>query len=282
MIDLCSRGARGFSVLVAAASGASACEAAPGEPASHVGSASTSESANCTVIADPSGTIVDASGNSWALVGSGVGSFTVNENGAPAGYTAVVTQIVYVNHTVWQQNAAGGWWFWQGGTWVFGADPTTACTASESASCTSLTGTSGTITDSTGNAWALASSATDGLVVDENGAPAGYSAQVTELAYVNQLVWQQNAAGGWWSWQSGNWFAGSDPTTSCSGTADGGAPANPVGGGVGSNGSPPPPAAAAGYNTLTLGPSVTALVRTGLRTATTARPSTPRRTAMAA
>jgi hypothetical protein len=56
------------------------------------------------------------------------------------------------------------------------------------------------ITDAQGNAWTIA----NGLVL-ENGAPAGYSARVIELAYVNGTIWQENADTMWWQWTGMGW-----------------------------------------------------------------------------
>lgn len=67
---------------------------------------STTASANDTVVtAGSSAVITDASGNTWTLA-NGV----VQENGQAAGYSADVTQIAYVDGTVWQQNTQGLWW----------------------------------------------------------------------------------------------------------------------------------------------------------------------------
>jgi hypothetical protein len=67
-------------------------------------------------------------------------------------------------------------------------------------------GSSNSIIDSHGNAWTIKSG-----VVDENGSPAGYSAHVAEIAYVNNLVYQENSAGNWWDWTGTTWAATSEP-----------------------------------------------------------------------
>jgi glucan endo-1,3-alpha-glucosidase len=108
------------------------------------------------------------------------------------------------------------------------ADELTACggdagAGGESASCTTLTGTTGTIVDASGSVWTLVRGSDGSLVIDKNGAPAGYSDQVTRLVYVNHVVWQENSAGGWWSWVNGTWQAGSNPTGAC-GVADASVP----------------------------------------------------------
>ncbi len=51
-------------------------------------------------------------------------------------------------------------------------------------------GSTAAITDASGNTWTIASG-----TVQENGQAAGFSANVTEIAYVNGNVWQENNAG---------------------------------------------------------------------------------------
>ncbi|PPQ27550.1 carbohydrate-binding domain-containing protein [Rhodopila globiformis] len=83
-------------------------------------------------------------------------------------------------------------------------------TATPSANDTVVTaGSSAAITDASGNTWTIANG-----VVQENGQAAGYSSGVTELAYVNGTVWQENAAGNWWGWSNGGWNTGNGTSTS--------------------------------------------------------------------
>ena len=79
----------------------------------------------------------------------------------------------------------------------------------ESASGTTITDTTGKIYDSGLSLWTLANGV--GLEVMCNGAPAGYTANVTLLLYYNKVIYQSNAEGGWWSWDNGNWADASDP-----------------------------------------------------------------------
>jgi Pectate lyase superfamily protein len=64
-------------------------------------------------------------------------------------------------------------------------------------------GSTAVIIDKTGNKWTVA----DGVVY-KNGTPAGTSANVTEIAYVNGVVWQENGAKLWWSWAGAGWSSG--------------------------------------------------------------------------
>jgi hypothetical protein len=68
----------------------------------------------------PTSQIVDAGGNVWTVV-SGV----AYENGALAGYSNDVTLLLYENSIIYQENSAGGWWSWNGTTWVASSEPPT-------------------------------------------------------------------------------------------------------------------------------------------------------------
>jgi hypothetical protein len=67
------------------------------------------------------------------------------------------------------------------------------------------------ITDSSANVWTLAAG-----VVHENGASAGYSKAVTLILYDNKIIYQENSAGGWWSWSDSTWAPSSDPRKTAS------------------------------------------------------------------
>jgi hypothetical protein len=74
------------------------------------------------------GTIVDASGSKWTLSGG-----VVYKDGSLAGFTASVVQVLYYNHTIYQQNSAGGWWAWVNNGWQGTTDPRTTTTPTASA-----------------------------------------------------------------------------------------------------------------------------------------------------
>jgi hypothetical protein len=141
--------------------------------------------------------IIDSGGNVWTLAGG-----VIYENGALAGYSNAVTKLRYNNNTVYQQNAAGGWWSWNGRTWVSSADPLS------SPDGTSVPGAAHII-DGAENVWTVAAG-----VIHKNGVLAGYSNAVTKLLYHNYTIFQQNAAGGWWSWNGNSWVSSGDPTAS--------------------------------------------------------------------
>ncbi len=177
-------------------------------------SAIASPSSSCALVTGGGQAIVDSKGDTWTISGG-----VVLVNGSDAGYSANVVELAYVGGEVYQENAAGGWWGWSGGTWVSASDPAGTCPgAGTSPNCTVVTGGGQQITDAQGNAWTIA----DG-VVQENGSNAGYSANVVELAYANGEVYQENAAGGWWGWSGGTWVSASNPTANdCAAQGGGG------------------------------------------------------------
>jgi len=78
----------------------------------------------------------------------------------------------------------------------------------ESASGTKVTDTTGHIYDAALNDWTLVQG--NGLEVYQNGAPAGYSANVEYLLYQDHTVYQ-TAGGGWWSWSGSGWADAQNP-----------------------------------------------------------------------
>jgi hypothetical protein len=147
----------------------------------------------------PSATqITDSSGNVWTVSGG-----VVHENGALAGYSKGVTLLLYDNNRIYQENSAGGWWSWNDSTWVSSSDPRKLASANGTALPAAAQ-----ITDSSGDVWTLS-----GGVVHENAALAGYSNGVTLLLYDNKIIYQENSAGGWWSWNGSTWVSSSDPRT---------------------------------------------------------------------
>lgn len=142
--------------------------------------------------------ITDAGGNVWAVSGG-----EIYENGALAGYSRAVTRLLFDKQSLYQENDAGGWWFWNGSTWVLSSDPRD--TASPSGS--EIPGVA-QITDVDGNVWAVS-----GGLIFVNGALAGYSNKVIELAYDNGVVYQENSSAAWWMWSGGTWVATSPPGT---------------------------------------------------------------------
>ena len=62
------------------------------------------------------------------------------------------------------------------------------------------------ITDANNNVWTL-----NNGVVYENAKTAGYTAGVAQLAYVNNVIYQENTANLWWKWVVNTWVSTAAP-----------------------------------------------------------------------
>ena len=80
------------------------------------------ESANGTKVIAPGEGIIDSSKAVWTLKSSASSGLQISHAGVVDTATANVTLLLYWNHQVYQQNAAGGWWYWTG-SWVGTTDP---------------------------------------------------------------------------------------------------------------------------------------------------------------
>jgi hypothetical protein len=93
----------------------------------------------------------------------------------------------------------------------------TAATTTTTSSCSSptivLNNSGSSITDSAGAKWTV----TNGVVY-KNGNTAGYSSNVTEIAYVGTTVWQENSSNMWYSWNGSGWSGGTSTSPVSSGS----------------------------------------------------------------
>jgi hypothetical protein len=80
------------------------------------------ESVNGTKVIAPGEGIVDAALTLWTLVSSASSGLQISHSKVVDTATSNVTLLLYWNHQVYQQNAAGGWWYWTG-SWVGTSDP---------------------------------------------------------------------------------------------------------------------------------------------------------------
>jgi ribosomal protein S11 len=210
--------------------------------------ATKTPSANDTVVlAGSKAAITDASGNLWTITSGG----QVAINGTTDKATANVTELAYVNGTIWQENASKLWWgeTKPNDSWAPAAGTSTSplpatpvtppvvtppvvtppvvtppVTKTPSANDTVvLAGSSAAITDASGNLWTI----TSGGQVAVNGTTDTATANVTELAYVAGTIWQENASALWWGETKPN-----DSWAPAAGTATSPLPASP--------GTPPP------------------------------------------
>jgi beta-glucanase (GH16 family) len=182
----------------------------------------TTPSANdAVVLAGSADAITDASGNSWTITANG----QVAVNGVTDTITGSVIELAFVNGEIWQENSSDLWWGKTNptGQWSVGTatsplavttnpnptpapTPAPASTASPSDTVV-LAGSTNAIVDSSGDQWTISASNT----VLENGQAAGFTANVAEIAYVNNTLWHENTAGSWYSWGRSGWNPGTDP-----------------------------------------------------------------------
>ena len=137
--------------------------------------------------------IIDSGGNVWTVSGG------VFENGTSV-TAAPVTLLMYDNDSVYEEDTAGNWWLWNGTAWVSTSNPTLLV---------SPAGTSipkaNQITDSSGNVWAESGGVyKNGIVMD--------ASVVTRLLYDNNVIFLEDTAGNWWSWNGSDWASTTDPT----------------------------------------------------------------------
>jgi hypothetical protein len=117
-----------------------------------VGGGGASPSPSGTTI-PPAAQIVDDGGNVWTVAGG-----VIDENGAPAGYSANVTLLLFQGGTIYQQNSTGGWWSWNGSGWSDATDPRgggNGGSGGGSGGGGSFTVSSGGFRDPNGNAWTM-------------------------------------------------------------------------------------------------------------------------------
>jgi hypothetical protein len=70
-----------------------------------------------------------------------------------------------------------------------------------------LAGSSAAITDAAGHRWTISSTNT----VLEDGKAANFTANVAEIASVNNTMWHANTTSQWYDWTSSGWVSGSNP-----------------------------------------------------------------------
>jgi hypothetical protein len=136
----------------------------PGTPGSgSPGPAPTPASPDNTVVVGTNGSIVDGSGNTWAINSSGV----ITENGQTDTRTGNVTELAYENGTVWQENNQNLWWSYDGSSNTWGPDGGTSTSPLPSGGTPFIGGTFGSGSDAlvlniSEDAWADGGSNADG------------------------------------------------------------------------------------------------------------------------
>lgn len=153
-----------------------------------------------TIITTVGTSIIDSSFNTWTLVNSPGNGLLIDRNNTQT-VSANVIVLAYIEGKVYQENKSLGWWYWNGKGWVGTANPLTSSPNGATIPLVSQ------IIDGSGNVWTIS----DGVIF-KNGQVAGYSANVTELYYLNGVVYQENNAQNWWSWNGSVWVDASNPT----------------------------------------------------------------------
>jgi endoglucanase len=176
-------------------------QAASTAPATQTAASAPSPN-NTVVSAGSGGSITDSSGNVWTITGSGM----VAVNGSPAGYSASVTKLAYVNGTVWQQaNYRGGqyWWSWNGSGWDGGLGisqsplpSTPAQTTADQATASTQTGTAPTPTPAQTAGDQAATASTPAVTQPAETAPASPATGTTSQASGGMTLIGVNISGG--------------------------------------------------------------------------------------
>jgi hypothetical protein len=160
------------------------------------------------ILAGSTAALTDASGNAWTITSGG----QVAVNGTVDAVTKNVVEMAYVNGTIWQEINSGYWYgeTTPNGSWAptlgtltspLPATPTPTPTPTPPPAPTPSNndtvvdaGSTAAITDANGNQWTI----TNGGQVAVNGTVDAVTKNVTEMAYVNGTIWQQNSAGYWY------------------------------------------------------------------------------------
>lgn len=154
------------------------------------------QSPNNTLVG-PGQSITDAAGNVWTITPGG----QITLNGVVDNDTANVTHLAYANGVIWQENTQDLWWSKASPSAPWSPPNGTAvvpvpiqATQNDSVIGASTGGPAVSITDRSGNTWAIV-----GGKIAVNGIVDPTTANVIELAYVNGTIWQENTQHLWWS-----------------------------------------------------------------------------------
>ncbi len=155
--------------------------------------------------------MTDSTGAVWTMNAD----TTISMNGSVIPGSGGTAYVTVEGGVVYAQDASTGTWYtWDGNTLVpttsppitpspaATATPTPTPTPTPSATPNPVqillgTNPTGSLTDSAGNKWTIANSE-----VMMNGAPAGFTASVAEIALYNGVIYQENDFGRWYSWDT--------------------------------------------------------------------------------
>lgn len=167
------------------------------------------QSPDNSVITQPDQFLVDANGTIWTVVNA-----QIAVNGVIDASTARVTVLALEHGKIWQENADQLWWSKSAASDTWNPPGgTLANPLPQTHDNTVISGANQFIVDASGRTWSIVSGqvAVDGSVDPTTN-------RVTELAYENGKVWQENADRLWWS----------KATPSDTWDPPGGTPASPV------------------------------------------------------
>lgn len=148
-------------------------------------------SRDSSVISQPDQIIVDTYGTTWSIIGDQVAA-----DGIVDVSTNRVTQLAFANGKIWQENTDNLWWSKAGSydtSWSpDGGSPTNPLPQSPDNSVVSRPDQF--LVDASGTTWTIVKGqvAVNGIIDDSTN-------RVTELAYENGTVWQENTDNLWWS-----------------------------------------------------------------------------------
>jgi len=149
------------------------------------------KSPDVAVISQPNQSIVDSYNTSWSIVN---GQVTVD--GVVDASTNRVTQLVYANGKIWQENTDNLWWSKSASfdaSWSpAGGSPVSPLPQSPNNSV--ITQPDQFLVDANGTIWTIVKGQ-----VAVNGVIDASTGRVTVLALENGQVWQENADQLWWS-----------------------------------------------------------------------------------
>ena len=159
-------------------------------------------SPNDTVIlAGSTNVITDANGNTWGITSGG----QISNNGTTNTGTSGVTELAYVNGTVWAENTAGNWYSYTSTGGYLSGPAGSPLPFTPSANDATITTVGPVLTDAYGNTWGI----TSGQQIVENGATNTGTSGVVELAYVSGTIWAENTQSNWYSYTpSGAYLSG--------------------------------------------------------------------------
>ena len=150
----------------------------------------------------PGASVTDGSGNVYQITSNG----QISINGTVDPPTSGVQMLAYYNGAVYQRNSSDLWYSQTspnltGSGWKAYPSGDLPVPFTVSANDTAVAaGSNGRIINSTANQWTITSSGQ----VAMDGVADKLTANVTQLAYVNGYVWQENASGLWWAKTGGS------------------------------------------------------------------------------